>query len=443
MSGPARSGPEQGFGPDSFGPDSRGHFGPYGGRFVPEALVAALDELDRGLREGPPRPGLPARAARAADLLHRPAQPAHRGAPVRRARRRRAGPAQARGPQPHRLAQDQQRPRPGAAGPRMGKTPGHRRDRRRPARRRDGHRGCAARPRVHGLHGRGGHPPPGAERRPDAAARRRGRAGERRQPHPQGRDQRGDARLGRPTSTTRTTCSARSTGPHPFPAMVRDFQRVIGDEAREQVLDADRTAARRGRRLRRRRLQRDGHLHRRSSTTRTCGCYGFEAGGEGIETGRHAAPMAGGSPGVLHGTRTYVLQDDDGQTVPSPLDLGRAWTTRASGRSTPGCTTPGRATYAPVTDAEAMEAFALLCRTEGIIPAIESAHALAGALTVGRELATELTDADRAGQPVRPRRQGRRHRRDVVRGRHRRGDRRVRDRHGDRGSAGESAGEGR
>ncbi len=91
------------------------YFGRFGGRFVPEALVAALDELDRGVRRGDGRPGVPRRAGPPAPHLHRPAEHPHRGAAVRRARRGRAGPAQARGPQPHRLAQDQQRPRPGAA----------------------------------------------------------------------------------------------------------------------------------------------------------------------------------------------------------------------------------------------------------------------------------------------------------------------------------------
>jgi tryptophan synthase beta chain len=113
--------------------------------------------------------------------------------------------------------------------------------------------------------------------------------------------------------------------------------------------------------------------------------YGFEAGGEGVDTGRHAARMQGGSPGVLHGTRTYILQDETGQTLPSHsisagLDYPGVGPQHAWLHDT------GRATYAPVTDAEAMDAFALLCRTEGIIPAIESAHALAGALTIGRDL---------------------------------------------------------
>ena len=134
-----------------------------------------------------------------------------------------------------------------------------------------------------------------------------------------------------------------------------------------------------------------------------------------METGRHAASITGGSAGVLHGARTYVLQDEDGQTVESHsisagLDYPGVGPEHAWLHDT------GRAIYEPVTDAEAMAAFQLLCRTEGIIPAIESAHALAGA-------AADRAGADRGagphaddpGQPVRPRRQGRAHRGRVLR----------------------------
>ena len=179
------------------------------------------------------------------------------------------------------------------------------------------------------------------------------------------------------------------TGPHPFPAMVRDFQRVIGDEARQQVLELtgrlpDAVVACVG-----------GGSNAMGIFTAFLDdpdvrLYGFEAGGEGVESGRHAARMAGGSPGVLHGTRTYVMQDEMGQTVPSHsisagLDYPGVGPQHAWLHDT------GRATYAPVVDAEAMDAFALLCRTEGIIPAIESAHALSGAQRVGRELGPDAT----------------------------------------------------
>ena len=115
------------------------------------------------------------------------------------------------------------------------------------------------------------------------------------------------------------------------------------------------------------------------------GLYGFEAGGEGLDSGRHAATITGGSPGVLHGARSYLLQDEMGQTVESH--------SISAGLDYPGVGPEhawlhdiGRAAYEAVPDAEAMEAFALLCRTEGIIPAIESAHALAGTRRLGRRL---------------------------------------------------------
>ena len=139
---------------------------------------------------------------------------------------------------------------------------------------------------------------------------------------------------------------------------------------------------------------------------------GFEAGGDGVETGRHAATHHRRPPGVLHGARSYLLQDEDGQTIESH--------SISAGLDYPGVGPEhawlhdiGRAEYRPVTDAEAMDAFALLCRTEGIIPAIESAHALAGALEARR--ASSGRGRDRAGQPLRPRRQGHGHRREVVR----------------------------
>jgi tryptophan synthase beta chain len=112
---------------------------------------------------------------------------------------------------------------------------------------------------------------------------------------------------------------------------------------------------------------------------------GCEAGGDGVETGRHASTVAGGSVGVIHGMRTFLLQDSDGQTrethsISAGLDYPGVGPEHSWLHAT------GRATYRPITDTEAMHAFSVLCRTEGIIPAIESAHALAGALQVGPEL---------------------------------------------------------
>ena len=117
--------------------------------------------------------------------------------------------------------------------------------------------------------------------------------------------------------------------------------------------------------------------------------YGFEAGGDGVATGRHAASITGGATGVLHGARTYLLQDADGQTIEShSISAGLDYP--AVGPEHAYLHDTGRARYSPVTDAEAMESFTLLCRTEGIIPAIESAHALAGTLQVIPALAEEL-----------------------------------------------------
>lgn len=182
-----------------------------------------------------------------------------------------------------------------------------------------------------------------------------------------------------------------AAGPHPFPYLVRELQRVISTEAKAQV------------------LERYGRL-----PDHVCACvgggsnaigaffsfiddpevglWGFEAGGEGLDSGRHAATITAGSVGTLHGARSYLLQDDDGQTIEShSISAGldypgvgpeHAWLAHS-----------GRARYEPVTDAEAMEAFRLLMRTEGIIPAIESAHALAGAMRLGRRLEATAPDA--------------------------------------------------
>ena len=113
--------------------------------------------------------------------------------------------------------------------------------------------------------------------------------------------------------------------------------------------------------------------------------YGFEAGGDGVATGRHAASITGGAVGVLHGNRTFVLQDEDGQTMEA-YSISAGLDYPGVGPEHSYLKDIGRAEYRPVTDAEAMDAMMLLSRTEGIIPAIESSHALAGALVLGREL---------------------------------------------------------
>ncbi len=178
-------------------------------------------------------------------------------------------------------------------------------------------------------------------------------------------------------------------GPHPFPTMVRDFHRIIGVEARAQVLELTGKLP-------------DAVLACVGGGSNAIGIFhpfiddasvaliGLEAGGDGVTTGRHAATISGGSPGVLHGTRSYVLQDENGQTVESH--------SISAGLDYPGVGPEhaflhdiGRAQYRAITDAEAMHAFALLCKTEGIIPAIETAHALAGAMQVGREMGPTAT----------------------------------------------------
>jgi tryptophan synthase beta chain len=173
-------------------------------------------------------------------------------------------------------------------------------------------------------------------------------------------------------------------GPHPFPVMVRDFHRVIGLEAREQML------ARHGRLP-------DAVAACVGGGSNAIGIFhpfiddpgvrliGFEAAGDGVDTGRHAATLSAGEPGMLHGAMSYLLQDSDGQTIEThSISAGLDYP--GVGPEHSWLKDTGRAEYRPITDAQAMEAFQLLSRTEGIIPAIESAHAVAGALQLGAEL---------------------------------------------------------
>lgn len=174
-----------------------------------------------------------------------------------------------------------------------------------------------------------------------------------------------------------------AAGPHPFPALVRDLQKIIGEEAREQVLELT------------------GQL-----PTHVVACVGggsnaigifnaflddpqvalvgCEAGGEGVSSGRTAATLNAGSLGVFQGSRSFLLQDEDGQTIEShSISAGLDYP--GVGPEHAHLAAIGRAHYLPITDDEAMQAFSLLCKEEGIIPAIESSHALAGALKIGRE----------------------------------------------------------
>ena len=179
-------------------------------------------------------------------------------------------------------------------------------------------------------------------------------------------------------------CFGTAAGPHPFPLMVRDFQRIIGMETRVQIREmAGRLP--------------DAVTACVGGGSNAIGIFhafiddpdvrliGFEAAGDGVETGKHAATFTGGSPGAFQGSFSYLLQDEDGQTLESH--------SISAGLDYPGVgpehamlKDAGRAEYRPITDTEAMDAFLLLCRLEGIIPAIESAHSVAGAMKVAAEL---------------------------------------------------------
>jgi tryptophan synthase beta chain len=163
-------------------------------------------------------------------------------------------------------------------------------------------------------------------------------------------------------------------GPHPYPAMVRDFQSVIGREAREQILAAEGRLP-------------DALVACIGGGSNAMGLFhpfldddvaihGVEAAGEGIESGRHAASLTGGLPGVLHGNRTYLLQTDDGQIVDAhSISAGLDYP--GIGPEHSWLHDTGRVNYVSITDQEALDAFQLCSRKEGIIPALEPAHALA------------------------------------------------------------------
>jgi tryptophan synthase beta chain len=178
-----------------------------------------------------------------------------------------------------------------------------------------------------------------------------------------------------------------AAGPHPYPMLVRDFQSVIGIEAREQMLEMV------GR-------QPDPIIACVGGGSNAIGIFhpyikdervrliGVEAGGTGVATGRHAAPLAAGSPGVLHGFRSYLMQDEDGQVIETH--------SISAGLDYPGVGPEhswlkdiGRAEYVAVNDDEALAAFHALCRLEGIIPALESSHALAHAAKIAPTLSRD------------------------------------------------------
>jgi tryptophan synthase beta chain len=378
-----------GVGPDataSFGPDGTGHFGPYGGRFVPEALIAALDQLDVEYRKAMTDEAFQAEFGRllrdyagtpsmlySADRLS-----AEAGARIflKREDLNHTGAHKVRNVLGQALLTKQ-----------MGKK------------------------RIIAETGAGQHGVASAT----AAALLdlecvvyMGEEDTRRQALNVARMELLGATVIPVTTGSRTLKDAinealrdwvtnvdsthyllgTAAGPHPFPAMVRDFVRGIGVEAREQILELtgalpDAVAACVGGGS-----NAIGIFHAFVPDTGVR-LYGFEAGGDGVETGRHAASITGGGLGVLHGAKTYLLQDADGQTIEShSISAGLDYP--AVGPEHAWLADAGRAVYEPVTDAEAMAAFQLLCRTEGIIPAIESSHAVAGALRIAPALAAEL-----------------------------------------------------
>lgn len=179
-------------------------------------------------------------------------------------------------------------------------------------------------------------------------------------------------------------------GPHPYPMMVRDFQSVIGEECLKQMPEMLREANCVGE-------QPDAVIACVGGGSNAIGIFhpyiahaatrliGVEAAGEGLDSGKHAASLQRGSPGVLHGNRTYVLQNDDGQvtethSVSAGLDYPGVGPEHAYLKDI------GRAEYVGITDAEALEAFHYLCRTEGIIPALESSHAVAHAMKLAKTM---------------------------------------------------------
>lgn len=173
-------------------------------------------------------------------------------------------------------------------------------------------------------------------------------------------------------------------GPHPYPMMVRDFNSVIGREARAQVLDQEGRLP-------------DACIACVGGGSNAMGLfyaflddsdvalYGVEAGGSGVETGKHAAPLTAGRPGVLHGNRTYLMQDADGQITPThSISAGLDYP--GVGPEHSWLKDSGRATYVAVNDDEALAAFHACTRTEGIIPALESSHALAYATKIAADM---------------------------------------------------------
>ena len=375
----------------SLQPDAGGHFGPYGGRFVPEALVAALDELAAAHSAASSDPAF------RAELDHLLATYAGRPTPLTDARRLSADAAGVRV-----LLKREDLAHTGSH--KINNVLGQALLTRRMGKR-----------RVIAETGAGQH---GVATATACAlfgfdcTVYMGEEDTRRQALNVARMRLLGAEVIPVTSGTRTLKDATNeamrdwvtnvesthyvigsvVGPHPFPMMVRDFQRVIGVEARAQCLEI---------------LGRlpDAVVACVGGGSNAMGLFhpflddegvalvGCEAGGDGVETGRHAAPLTAGTPGVLHGARSYLMQDEDGQTslttsISAGLDYPGVGPEHAWLRDS------GRATYSGVTDARAMQALETLARREGILCAIETAHAVAGACSWAQEQVAAGRDPD-------------------------------------------------
>jgi len=180
-------------------------------------------------------------------------------------------------------------------------------------------------------------------------------------------------------------CIGTAAGPHPYPAMVRDFQAIIGKEARAQMLEQEGRLP-------------DTVIAAVGGGSNAIGLFhpfladagvrmiGVEAGGKGVDDRmQHCASLTGGRPGVLHGNRTYLLQDDDGQILEG-FSISAGLDYPGIGPEHSWLKETGRAEYVPITDAEALEAFQLCTQMEGIIPALEPAHALAHVMKIAPTL---------------------------------------------------------
>ncbi len=201
-------------------------------------------------------------------------------------------------------------------------------------------------------------------------------------------------------------CIGTVAGPHPYPAMVRDFQSVIGKETKEQMHEARRPSAGLAGGSHRRRLQRHGPVP--SVPRRHVGgnLSASKRPARALTRDEHAASITGGRPGVLHGNRTYLLMDDDGQ-IKEAHSISAGLDYPGIGPEHSWLNDIGRVNYMSATDDEALDAFKLCCKLEGIIPALEPSHALAKVIELAPENAEGPPDGD---EHVRPRRQGHLHR---------------------------------